>query len=58
MRVFPVVAVLLIAAPLLGGEAAGKGEKLKSGFEKGAGVPAFTVLDVTGPNSGKSLCYV
>ncbi|MBC8117656.1 MAG: hypothetical protein H7062_24970 [Candidatus Saccharimonas sp.] len=33
-------------------------EKIESGLEKGTGVPAFNVKDVTGPNKdGDELCY-
>ena len=33
-------------------------EKIQSGLEKGTGVPAFNVKDVTGPNKdGDELCY-
>jgi hypothetical protein len=50
MRLTAVLAALLLSAPLGAGE--------KSGAEKGSGVPAFDVLDVTGPNAAKKLCYV
>jgi hypothetical protein len=37
---------------------AGAAEKVVSGLEKGAKVPAFYVKDVTGPNKdGEELCY-
>lgn len=29
-----------------------------SGFQAGERTPAFDVVDVTGPNKGKQLCYV
>lgn len=48
-----VASLLLVSAPLV--EA---GDKLESGWKQGEGVPAFQVRDVTGPNKGKSLCYV
>ena len=31
---------------------------LKSGLEPGEGTSPFQVRDITGPNKGKSLCYV
>ena len=51
---------LLFAAPLFAGEGSEKKtqDKAKSGCEKGSGVPVFDVLDVTGPNASKELCYV
>ncbi|MDB4614631.1 hypothetical protein OAH18_02970 [bacterium] len=30
---------------------------VKSGLDEGARVPAFNVMDVTGPSKGKKLCY-
>ncbi|HXF04169.1 MAG TPA: hypothetical protein VNM72_01985 [Blastocatellia bacterium] len=30
----------------------------KTSFQVGDSTPAFDVLDVTGPNKGKQLCYV
>ena len=32
-------------------------EKVKSGPQPGDSAGAFNVLDVTGPNKGKKLCY-
>lgn len=32
-------------------------EKVKSGLQPGDAPGAFNVLDVTGPNKGKKLCY-
>lgn len=32
-------------------------EKVKSGLQPGDAAGAFNVLDVTGPNKGKKLCY-
>ena len=38
---------------------AGDGEKdFKSGLQPGDGTSAFQCRDITGPNKGKSLCYV
>jgi hypothetical protein len=52
-----ITAALLLAAPLAGADA--QGEKQKSGFDKGTGIPTFEVRDVTGPHAGKDpLCYV
>ena len=45
--------VLLTLPALHAGE-----KKLESGCKAGEGVPTFTVKDVTGPNKGRSLCYV
>lgn len=42
----------LIASPLLAGE------KLLSGYQPGESLAAFPVNDITGPNKGKTLCYV
>ena len=33
------------------------GDKIKSGLQPGARAGAFNVLDVTGPNKGRKLCY-
>ena len=33
------------------------GEKVKSGPQPGSPATPFNVLDVTGPNKGKKLCY-
>jgi hypothetical protein len=30
----------------------------RAGFQVGDTTPAFDVVDVTGPNKGKQLCYV
>lgn len=46
-------AAILIAAPALSGEK----KPLKSGLQPGAKAGAFNVLDCTGPNKGKKLCY-
>jgi len=39
------------------GVAAGEKTKLKSGLQPGAKAGPFNVLDCTGPNKGKKLCY-
>jgi len=49
MRVLGILATLAISLPL--------GAEEKSGLEKGSPVGAFDVLDVTGPNATKQLCY-
>jgi hypothetical protein len=36
----------------------GAGGAIGACIEAGAGVPAFTVKAVVGPDAGKSLCYV
>jgi hypothetical protein len=33
-------------------------EKLQSGLQPGSRPSAFEVVDVSGPNKGKQLCYV
>jgi hypothetical protein len=33
-------------------------EKIQSGLQPGARTSPFQVVDVTGPNKGKQLCYV
>ena len=35
-----------------------RADKFSSGLKAGEATPAFPVLDVTGPNKGKALCYV
>ncbi len=50
------LALLLLAGTLPAAEK--EKEPLKSGCDKGAGVDAFNVLDVTGPNAGRRLCYI
>ncbi len=57
MRYIALVAALFLAAPLVAKDKE-EGEKSKSGVPKGTAVPAFQVLDVTGPSAGKQLCYV
>jgi len=34
------------------------GNNVKSGLQPGEGTSAFQCRDITGPNKGKSLCYV
>jgi hypothetical protein len=34
------------------------GSSVSSGFQVGEGTPPFDVVDVSGPNKGKQLCYV
>ena len=58
MRMTATVAFLLFAGPIAAAEKAEQTEKPKSGIEKGGSVGPFQVLDVTGPNAGKTLCYV
>jgi hypothetical protein len=33
-------------------------KSLSSGFQVGEGTPPFDIVDVSGPNKGKQLCYV
>lgn len=49
-RTFALSAMLIVAPIAFAGE-------VESGLKKGAGAPAFTVLDVTGPKAGTKLCY-
>jgi hypothetical protein len=51
-----VLGALLGAVALVGAAVAGEG--LKSGPQPGDRTSAFDVQDVTGPNKGKTLCYV
>jgi hypothetical protein len=51
-------ALAAMAAVSLAGALALGGEPLKSGPQVGERVGPFDVLDVTGPNKGKTLCYV
>lgn len=46
------LAVLALVAGL------GAAEALKSGLQPGDKTSAFDTRDITGPNKGKSLCYV
>ena len=49
----------LPAAALVGYLALGAAEKaLKSGLQPGDKTSPFQTRDITGPNKGKSLCYV
>ena len=48
-----------VAAYAAGSALAGDGDtELKSGLQPGDGTSAFQCRDITGPNKGKSLCYV
>lgn len=47
----PSVALLIATAGVVGAA------EVKSGLEPGARAGAYNVTDITGPNSGKSLCY-
>ena len=47
-------AAMLIAAPGLAEE---DKKPLKSGLQPGENAGAYNVLDLTGPNKGKKLCY-
>jgi hypothetical protein len=49
---------LLLTAGLLAMTAATADQKLQSGPQLGERPPALDVVDVTGPNKGKQLCYV
>ena len=57
MRLAAAFAALLLASPLAAAEAE-KAKAPKSGLEKGVDVPPFQVFDASGPNKGKSLCYI
>jgi hypothetical protein len=56
--VLPTVLSVLLAASEEAEKGAEKAAPIKSGLQKDADVPPFDVLDVTGPNSGKALCYI
>jgi hypothetical protein len=58
MRGTLILAALFLAGPLVAAEKAEKGDKPKAGLEKGAGVPTFDVVDVTGPRAPGKLCYI
>ena len=51
--------LLLSSAALLVAAGCATREKgpIVSGLQPGAKAPAFQVLDCTGPNTGKKLCY-
>ncbi len=49
--------LLLSSAALLLATSVFAGEKVKSGLQPGTPAGAFNVLDITGPNKGKKLCY-
>lgn len=44
-----------LATPLLFADAE---KSMASGFQVGERTPPFDVVDVSGPNKGKQLCYV
>ena len=53
------VSLLAVAAGAAGYALAGDGNnELKSGLQPGEAPSAFQCRDITGPNKGKSLCYV
>ncbi|MFQ5810966.1 MAG: hypothetical protein ACE5JM_15215 [Armatimonadota bacterium] len=52
------VGALLCAGVLLACAVGIAAEAVKSGLEAGQTLPAFQVLDITGPSKGKQLCYV
>ncbi len=54
LRTTAILTALLFSGTLLAGE---KG-KVRSGLQKGQRCTPFQVVDVTGPNKGKQLCYV
>ncbi len=49
--------LVLAAAAALLAVSAFAADKLQSGLKPGSPVPAFQVVDVSGPNKGKQLCY-
>lgn len=53
MKLFFPTSLVVLAGLLCAGE-----KPIKSGCPVGGGVQPFEVLDVTGPNKGKTLCYV
>jgi hypothetical protein len=53
MRVVVMVSLLLAGATL----SRVSGEEVECGLKAGDGAAPFNVLDVTGPNKDKSLCY-
>lgn len=50
------IACSLVALALVAG--LGAAEALKSGLQSGDRTTPFQTRDITGPNKGKSLCYV
>lgn len=54
----PTLPLLAAAAIALAAGATVAADALKSGPQPGEKTPAFDVLDVSGPNKGKELCYV
>jgi hypothetical protein len=55
MALGALVLTAALAAPAL---FAGPEKATISGYQAGERTPAFDVVDVTGPNKGKQLCYV
>jgi hypothetical protein len=51
-------AFLLATALVVPALIAGPEKDVTSGFQVGERTPPFDVVDVTGPNKGKQLCYV
>ena len=47
-----------LAVAFVAAAAALAGDRPKSGPQEGGHVGAFDVRDITGPNKGKTLCYV
>ncbi|MGD8239081.1 MAG: hypothetical protein PVH68_11045 [Armatimonadota bacterium] len=52
------VGALLCAGLVLACAVGVAAEAVKSGLQTGESVPAFQVVDITGPSKGKQLCYV
>jgi hypothetical protein len=57
-RTIPRTGLALAAIVLAASAAAIAEERLRSGPQPGARTEAFDVRDLTGPNRGKTLCYV
>ena len=55
MALGALVLATALAVPAL---LAGPEKATTSGFQVGERTPAFDVVDVSGPNKGKQLCYV
>lgn len=55
MALGALVLATALSAPAL---FAGQEKAVVSGFQVGERTPAFDVVDVSGPNKGKQLCYV
>ena len=52
------LAFSLAALAGMAGLSAAEGKGLKSGLQPGDKTTPFQTRDITGPNKGKSLCYV